>query len=112
MDASCSGSGWSVPALELLAIVLAAERWGSSWGGKVVLFITDSETVALALQKNYCRAWTMNLLLRRINHLGRCLNFTFVTVWRRRVHNKVADALADGNFAAASVCVWCSELWQ
>ena len=70
-----------------------------------MLFITDSETVALALQKNYCRAWVMNLLLRRLNRLGRRHNFTFVTVWRRRVHNKVADALADGNFGAASTCV-------
>lgn len=89
-------TAYSLPYLELHAIVTAAATWAHRWHGKRILFHTDSETACKAINKLFSSDHGMQRLLRSLVSIGLTHSCEFRTLHIPGLTNTLADPLSRG----------------
>jgi len=93
----------SIQAKELEPIVAAAERFGTEWTGKVVVFYTDNLGNAFGINRGKAVLGAASSRLARLYELADAHGFEFVAVWLPRRFNTAADAISKACSRAEAV---------
>ena len=83
---------------EVLAVVVAAERWASSWANKHVIIQSDSQAAVGIINKGSTRSGFVMTWLRRLFWLSAIYNFRITARYIKVADNVIADAISRMHF--------------
>ena len=87
-------AGKHINILELKAVVLAAERWGSQWAGLHILVRTDNMATVAAVIKTSSRSPELLELIRQLFWLSVIYNFKITAKYIPGVENVMSDRIS------------------
>ena len=88
------GSGYSINALEILAVTVSVRLWGSQYAGKKILIYCDNEQAVLAINTGKTREPFVGTCVRQLWLEVSIFGFQLKAVHLPGVDNRLADSLS------------------